>query len=319
MRPAIHFIIFLLAFLAPTAHAACTDKEVKIVLSISPSETGQAALQHALALENGIAKSLKGKACIEISKGPLSETLVAGAAQLAVTSFRELAKDVPLYGIFDLPFAFRNEFAWQKFSRSPSPFSDALQNKGLTGLGYRLDGFEQMAGKVDFLKPANATGLRFRKVPNKTSLIALLSATAKEISDDELAAALKDGRADAHFATFSSMQKANTLASQKVVTQTNHRLIGGQVLVSTKWWNSLDVKLRLAVGKTIEATTLVYNAKLANTRNLNRTNVLRANPVVSLTRKQRNKWVETVQPLTTEFRNIDGSAAILNLLETVNR
>jgi tripartite ATP-independent transporter DctP family solute receptor len=175
-------------------------------------------LGHGLAKGHPVDKSLElfAKLVAERSKGELEikvfpagqlgqqreliEQLQTGALDLAHTNTAPLAAFDPLYGVFDLPYLFRDKEHFFKVVDGPvgQEILDAAKAKQLVGLAYYDNGTRSFYTKKPIRTPDDLKGLKVRVQPGPvaTRMVNLLGATATPIAWGELYTALQSGVVD---------------------------------------------------------------------------------------------------------------------------
>jgi len=266
----------------------------------------------ALLLKAAIDSEMQGKACMEILtdnvnyKGALVVTaLQAGQVEFAAPSFLTLSRFSGGYEVFDLPFAFKDIFAVERFqSRASSQLARALSASGLQSLGFWHEHFRQMAGKKPLFAPGDVAGLKFR---NDLSLsfaqqISELNATTQTVDENDLSIALKTGRIDAQISSWDQLQADKTAALGAGVTETNHGFDGYQLIAASDWWQKLKPELRKQISEIILRINRQANFDTA-TRNsrAKKTIIRRGTAVYTLTAAQRAQWRSQLRPIWDRF------------------
>ena len=233
------------AFAIGEAEARCDSGERVIRLGIAESSASPARQRAIASLRSAINLEMQGRACLRViaddslySSALAVTALQAGSIELAVSSFTELGTFAPDFQVFDLPFAFRDLRAVQRFSILVGTRLNAQLEKFdvvpvATWHGY----FDQMSAKLPIYLPNDLAGLKVAtgNHPNANSIATMLNGVAQSIDEKEIAAAVKDGRLDAQFSSWRSLRETKSASVHNGVTETNHAYSGFQLLVSKSW------------------------------------------------------------------------------------
>ena len=116
-------LILLFSLFAVEARARCDHGERVIRLGIAEQSESPARQRAVASLRSAINLEMQDRACLRViandslySSSLAVAALQAGSIELAVPSFTELGKFAPDFKVFDLPFAFRDLRAVQRFS-----------------------------------------------------------------------------------------------------------------------------------------------------------------------------------------------------------
>ena len=314
MKFRVHLVWLVLALLpiAQPAFARCDLGEQAIRFGIAKSDVTTTIQEVAGLLRTRINRDFQGRYCLEIFpssaqfKGPSAvDALKSGTVELAAVSYAELGGLVPDYRIYDLPFAFRDQYALQRFrALVDKPFSLQLPPFGIVSLGGWDDHFSQMTAKRPIYSPSDISGLKFNlgNSPYTGDMMSLLNATAQVIAEADVAKAVKSGRVDAQITHWSQLREDKTALVHTGVTQTNHAFFGYELLVSKKWWDGLDPKLTSQLRTLAQTITKrVYTLAASRATSAKRAIIKSGAPVRALTLLQRNRWLEVLKPLWSEF------------------
>lgn len=325
MKRLIFTVIFFFGFIG-SVNANCDPGEKIIRFGTINDVDFAARTRAAKLLGDAINKEMQGKLCLQIVaneslyKGTLAiAALQSGDVQMVAPSFATLAGFARDYRVFELPFAFRDVYALQRFQLTATPsLKDALSRNGVELLSFWHERFKQMSAKRVISSPAAASGLKFRQDDGETfaTQIRLMNATRQTVSENDLLIALKQGRVDAQISNWQQLQEDKTASANAVVTETNHAAVGYQLITSKAWWGSLDPALAKRLTELISRMSRQSNFD-AITREINSKRILMRSgvPVHTLTRKQRKQWGENMQPIWDRFSNL----TLLAALERANK
>jgi tripartite ATP-independent transporter DctP family solute receptor len=171
--------------------------------------------------------------------------LQGGVQQMSAPATTSLAGIVKEFGLLDFPFAVGN-FA-QADALLDGPLGQALvaklPEKGLVALGYWDLGFRNVTNsKRPITRPEDLEGLKIRVIPNPVFLETFKSFKANPVPMPfaELYGALESKAVDGQENPYSVILSNKFFEVQKFVSATNHVYAANIVLVSKKFWDSLN-------------------------------------------------------------------------------
>ena len=309
-------VILLASFLgtAGEALARCDRGEQVIRLGLSEQANSPARERAVTSLRSAINLEMQGRACLEViiddsqfSAGLAVTALQAGSIELAAPSFSELGEFAPDFKLFDLPFAFRNQRAVQRFSvLVGNRLNGQFEKFGVTPIGTWHGYFDQMSAKLPIYLPTDLAGLKLAKGshPNATGIITSLDGVAQTVEAKDLAASVKDGRIDGQFADWRSLRETRTTETHDGVTETNHAYRGFQLLVSKSWWDTLQLRVKGPLRQIFPRITNQANLDIEQRQtNAKRAIINKGGAVRGLTRRQRQAWLEKMEPAWDSFEN----------------
>lgn len=301
-------------FAASEALARCDRGERVIRMGISQQANSTARERAVSSLRSAINLEMQGRACLEVivdddqfSAGLAVTALQAGTIQLAVPSFTELGAFAPDFQIYDLPFAFRNQRAVQRFSILVGDrLNRQIEKFGVSPIGTWHGGFDQMSAKLPIYLPTDLAGLKMAKGshPSASQIITSLDGVAQTVDTKELAASVKDGRIDGQFADWRSLRETRAAQTHDGVTETNHAYRGFQLLVSKSWWDGLQLRLKGPLRQIFPRITNQANLDIEQRQiNAKRAIINNGAAVRGLTRRQRQAWLDKLKPAWDGFQN----------------
>ena len=217
-----------------------------------------------------------------------------------------LSEIAPSFGVFDLPFAFRDLYAVERFQAlAVVTLAQDLRSEGLHALGFWHERMKQMTGKIPLVVPQNAAGLKFRddgRTP--PGLFNSLKATAKPVAENDLLNALKTGQVEAQVTAWDSLAEDKTVTVQAGATETNHGFEGYQLLAASAWWDKLDPASAKTLLEIINRINRQSNFDTVQRQTNAKRAVMRSGAaVLALTWEHRASWRLAVQPVWNEFAN----------------
>jgi len=310
------------------ALAQCDQGEQQIRFPLADGEKSGIRFDAAGKLKQALDQALQGRACLKFVTGKSTqtdvETLTALAnsnIDMAAPAFSALGEKSLPYKTFSLPFAFRDDHALRRFhSANRAAFDLALKSRQLVGLEIWDGHFAQLSAKRRVILPVDMRGLRLRQDAGGATrqFIAAISATSAKVDEEELFDAVKDGRIEAQAGSWAVIDSKKLLTVQAQITQTNHHTYGYQLLVSAKWWNTLDPTIKTGIRAVAKQVSAESNTSALALANRAKSRLLRlGKPVRALTEKQRAVWLAA---FAAQYRAFDeaGGAALLKALKKAN-
>ena len=311
------------------AHAAgCDDGEIVVKFShVTNTDRHPKGIAATLLMER-VNAEMNGTMCMEVfpnstlyTDEQVIEAMLRGDVQLAAPSLSLFESITKAYRLFDLPFMFKNIDAVDAFQASETGQNmlDAMQRRGLQGLGYWHNGMKQISANVPLISPSDANGLKFRVQPSDVLVAQMnaLGASPQPMAFAEVYGALQTGVVDGQENTWSNIYGQKFFEVQDGVTETNHGIIDYMVVSSVDFLDSLDPAVRDQFLTILNEVTTERNAAVKEVDLAARQSVLDAGgKIVELTPEQRAEWVAVMKPVWEQFAeevgqdNIDAAQAI---------
>ncbi len=178
---------------------------------------------------------------------------------------------------------------------------------------------KQMSANKPLIDPSDANGLKFRVQPSEV-LVAQMEAiggSPQKMAFSEVYGALQQGVVDGQENTWSNVFGQKFFEVQDGTTETNHGIIDYLVVASVDWLDSLDADVRDQFTTILGEVTATRNAESTAVNEAAKQSIIKAGGVVrTLDAAQRQKWVDTMKPVWTKFKddvgqeNIDAAQAI---------
>lgn len=178
------------------------------------------------------------------SQRQLQEQVQLGTIEVVSTA-SDMPELNPKYGLFDLPFLFKDRaHAYRVLDGEigKSLAEATVNSKGVRVLAYGELGFRQITNKVrPILSPQDLRGLKIRVPPNKVRLAAFkaLGAAPTPVPYKELYTSLQQGVVDGQENPLYSIAALSLWDVQKYVSVTNHVFTPGYLLANERWWKGL--------------------------------------------------------------------------------
>ena len=176
---------------------------------------------------------------------PVVSALQGGTIEMASMNSGILASQVKDFAVFDYPFMFANGKEADAVVDGPfgKKMHAKLEPKGLIGLTYWELGFRNLTNsKRPITKVEDMEGLKLRVIPNAINVdwVKALGANPTPLAFPELYAALEQKAIDGQENPISVINANKFFEVQKYVTLTNHQYNPQSVLMSKKFWDSLN-------------------------------------------------------------------------------
>jgi len=191
---------------------------------------------------------------------PVLSAMQGGTIEMAVMNSSYLAGQVKEFAVYDFPFMFSS--SKQADSVVDGPFGKQmhakLDAKGLIGLSYWELGFRNISNnKRPINKVEDIAGLKLRVIPTPINVdwVKTLGANPTPMTFGEVYSALEQGAIDGQENPVTVIAANKLHEVQKYLTLTNHQYNPQSVLISKKFWDSLNVSEKKVLSDAaVEAT-----------------------------------------------------------------
>ncbi len=311
--------VVALSFSVPAwAQSPIVIKFSHVVAEATPK--GQGAIKFKEVAE----KLLPGK--VEVQVFPSSqlfgdakelEALLLGDVQFIAPSLSKFDRYTKKIQVFDLPFLFDDIAAVDRFQQGKDgkALLDAMQSKGLQGLGYWHNGMKQMSTNRDKLtRPDDVKGLKFRIQASDVleAQFRALGANPQKMAFSEVYQALQTGVVDGQENTWSNIYSQKFFEVQKTIANTNHGVIDYMVVTNGKWWKGLPEDVRKGLTQAMDEATKHAN-KLAddlNERDRKRIADAGKAKIQTLSKDDVAAWRKSMEPVWKKFESDIGKDLI---------
>jgi len=224
----------------------------KLTLKLSSTSSKGGALYESGAKFKELVEE-RSKGAIEVqlfADGQLAKDLAAidahktGAIEMSLPS-TAMAQIDPKFGVFDIPFLFKNHAAVQMFSEGDvwkKDLQPLFEENGLVGIGFVENGFRQITNnKRPINVPADLKGIKLRVPQSKLRVAAFQQFGANPITMDfsEVFTALQQGVVDGQENPYVQIEAGKFYEAQKYLSITNHTYTPGYLTASKVWWDGL--------------------------------------------------------------------------------
>ncbi len=297
--------------------APITIKFAHVVAENTPK--GQAANK----FRDLIAERLGDKVVVEVfpssqlfGDDAVLEAMLLGDVQLAAPSLSKFERYTKSLQVFDLPFLFKDMAAAEKFQNSEAgqKLLNAMESKGLLGLGYIHNGLKQISASRPLRVPADADGLKFRIQASDVlaAQFQALGAVPLKKPFSEVFTLLQTKAIDGQENTWSNIYSQKFFEVQPYITESNHGLIDYLVVTSAEFWNGLPDDLRPEIKKALDEAIAFGNQVAADKDLSDRQRVVdsKRSEILVLTPEERAQWVEAMKPVWKQFEEEIGKDLI---------
>lgn len=304
---------------ALTAHAAdpILIKFSHITADTTPKGKG------ALLFKKLVDERLAGKVEVQVysnsslyGDGKEMEALMLNEVQMLAPAPSKLEQYTKQLQLFDMMFLFDNMAAAQRFQNSDKgkAMLKSMEDKGITGLAFWLNGMRQLTANKPLIKPTDARGLKFRVQPSdlQAAQYSALRAVPRKMSFAEIYQGLQTGVVNAQDNPWSNIYSQKFYEVQKYMIESDHA-IGNYVLITnTKFWNSLPADIRSQLEEIVAQVTTEVNKQAAEVNEQAKQAILDSGKVelITLTPEQRNAWRDAVSPAWKKFEAQIGTDVI---------
>jgi tripartite ATP-independent transporter DctP family solute receptor len=294
-------------------------------------------LGHGLAKGHPVDKSLElfAKLVAERSKGELEikvfpagqlgqqreliEQLQTGALDLAHTNTAPLAAFEPIYGVFDLPFLFRDKDHFFKVVDGPvgQEILDVAKAKQLVGLAYYDNGTRSFYTKKPIRVPDDLKGLKVRVQPGPvaTRMVNLLGATATPIAWGELYTALQSGVVDGAENNVTALTLAKHGEVIKFYSRDEHTRVPDLVIGSAARFARLSAAHQDIIRNAAADSAKAHNASWQKEVDLAETEALKMG--ITFNEVDKAAFRKAVQPMFDDLKSQPAVAAIAEKIQAV--
>ena len=313
---------FVIVTSATSAFASCESGERVVKLSHVTGGTTHPKVVAANNFAERVNKELNGKLCVEVYPNSTLfgdskelEALLLDDVQMLAPSLSKFGSYTKKYGVFDLPFIFKDMDAAMSFtaSKEGKDLLNAMEDVGFVGLGYWMSGMKYFSANKALISPTDAAGLKFRVQTSDVAkaMIAAMGASPQPMAFAEVYGALQTGVVDGQENTWSNIYTQKFYEVQDSTTQTSHQLLAYLFMTSKQFLDSLDADTRNKLIKIADDVTVAANNSVKDKEEANRQNILKAGGKINeLTADQRKNWVDAMKPVWKQFENEIGADLI---------
>ena len=187
--------------------------------------------------------------------------LQGGTVEMTVLNAGILSAQTKEFGIYDFPFLFASPQEADAVTDGPfgKKLLDKLQSKNLVGLAYWELGFRNLTNsKRPITRAEDIAGLKIRVIqsPIYIDMFNALGANAVPMPFPELYTAMEQRAVDGQENPFSTILASKFSEVQKYLTITRHMYNPQAVIVSKKFWDSLNPADQKAITEAMAEATV---------------------------------------------------------------
>src|SRR5210317_1018777 len=315
-------ITFVFFATISSSFAACDSGERVVKLSHVTGGTTHPKVVAANNFAERVNKELNGKLCVEVYPNSTLfgdskelEALLLDDVQMLAPSLSKFGSYTKKYGVFDLPFIFKDMDSAMSFtaSKEGKDLLNAMEDVGFVGLGYWMSGMKYFSANKPLITPADAKGLKFRVQTSDVAkaMIAAMGASPQPMAFAEVYGALQTKVVDGQENTWSNIYTKKFFEVQDGTTETNHQMLAYLFMTSKEFLDSLKPDVREQFLKICDAVTQEANQNVKKAEATNRENILKSGGKINeLTPEQRQEWVDAMKPVWKMFEKEIGADLI---------
>lgn len=251
-----------LALFACATVSAAAPRVLKLAHAINEQDAFHIG---ALKLKDVVDKESNGQLSVEIfpngklgDERTLLENIRMGVVDMAIITGGPIINFMPEFGIFDLPFLFRNEEHAYKVldGEFGQNMLKKMEKAGWKGLAYGERGFRNLTNSKRSVKvPSDMNGLKIRLMENPiyVDTFRALGANAVPMAWIETLTALQQGALDGQENPLNVIWSYKLYECQKYLSLTNHTYAPNVIMMSLRCWNSLKPEQQALIMKAAKA------------------------------------------------------------------
>lgn len=276
--------VFLKSLIATVALAAMgvASAQEKTIKFANQNVAGHPIVQGMEKFKEIVEKNSGGKIKVNLFPGGTLgsdqanvSAIQGGTLEMASMNSGIFASQVKDFAVFDFPFMFASgkEADTVVDGAFGKKMHAKLEEKGLIGLAYYELGFRNLTnGKRAINKVSDIEGLKLRVIPNPINVdwVKALGANPTPLPWPEVYAALEQGAVDGQENPVATINGAKLYEVQKHLALTGHQYNPQSVVISKKFWDTLNAaekkivsdaatesaKFQRATARTLEASLL---------------------------------------------------------------
>ncbi|MBA1240224.1 MULTISPECIES: DctP family TRAP transporter solute-binding subunit [Stutzerimonas stutzeri subgroup] len=239
--------------------------------------------------------------------GKEMEALLMNEVQLLAPAPSKLEQYTKQLQLFDLMFLFDDMAAAQRFQQSDKgrAMLKSMEDKGITGLAYWLNGMRHFTVNKPLREPADARGLKFRVQPSdlRAAQYTALRAVPRKMAFAEIYQGLQTGVVNAQDNPWSNIYSQKYHEVQKYITESGHGIGNYLLITNTRFWSGLPAEVRGELEAIIDEVTVEVNRQAEALNEKAKQGVIDSgkSEILVLTDEQRDKWRDAVQPAWKQF------------------
>ena len=265
----------------------------------------------ALKFKELVEKALPGRVTVEVYPNSQLykdkeeiEALQLGAVQMLAPSMSKFGPlGVREFEALDLPFIFKDEAGFKAIATGDAgkALFAKLEAKGIKGLAFWDNGFEDMFANKPLRTPDDFKGLKMRIQSSKVldAQMRAFGAIPQVMTFAEVYQALQSGVVDGTEGTPSNLLTQNYADVQKYLMVSNHNHLSYAVIVNKTFWDGLPADVRDVLERAMRESTDYVNgiAKAENEAAMAKIKAGGKVQVIELTDAEKAQWIKAVAPV----------------------
>lgn len=249
----------------------------------------------------------------------LIEQMQNGALDLVHANASPLAAFEPSYGVYDMPFLFRDNDHFFKVVDGPvgDEILQASRPKAFIGLAYYDNGTRSFYAKKPLSKPEDLKGLKVRVQPGPiaTRMVNLLGATATPLAWGEVYTALQSGVVDGAENNVTALTLARHGEVMKVYTRNEHTRVPDVLVMATATLDRLKPEQQALLRKAARDSATAHNARWK--AELEKAEGEAAKMGVTFVDADKAAYRKVVQPMYDDLKGTPALAALADRIQSV--
>ena len=246
--------------------------------------------------------------------------LQGGTLEMVVLNTGILASQVKELSIFDFPFLFANTKEADAIVDGPvgKKMHAKLEEKGIVGLSYWELGFRNITNsKRPLNKVEDIAGLKLRVIPNPINVdwVKALDANPTPLPFPEVYAAMEQKAIDGHENPVTVINANKFYEVQKYLAITNHQDNPQSVIISKKFWDTLNTAEKKLIDDASDEATKYQRVQNRAVMTTALDNVKKNGMVVTeFSAAEAAKFREKMKPVITKYSANVGEATVNEMM-----
>ena len=246
--------------------------------------------------------------------------LQGGTLEMVVLNTGILASQVKELSIFDFPFLFANTKEADAIVDGPvgKKMHAKLEEKGIVGLSYWELGFRNITNsKRPLNKVEDIAGLKLRVIPNPINVdwVKALDANPTPLPFPEVYAAMEQKAIDGHENPVTVINANKFYEVQKYLAITNHQYNPQSVIISKKFWDTLNTAEKKLIDDASDEATKYQRVQNRAVMTTALDNVKKNGMVVTeFSAAEAAKFREKMKPVITKYSANVGEATVNEMM-----
>lgn len=241
------------------------------------------------------------------------EAMLLGDVQIAAPSLSKFKKYTKALQLYDLPFLFKDMAAAERFQNGAEgqAMLNAMEDKGLIGLGYLHNGMKQLSASSPLKVPADAAKQKFRIMSSDVLVAQFEAVDAVPVKKpfSEVFTLLQTKAIDGQENTWSNIYSKKFFEVQPHITESNHGLLDYMVVTSKEFWNGLDADVRTELKAAMDEAIALGNKVAAEKAEGDKKAIAESgrSEIITLSDEERQQWVDVMKPVWGQFKDEVGT------------